>query len=192
MGGSGLAPRESTPSLRVGFVWQAGSWDAARSIPTALIALLFERLIRHTAIAPFILQRGLTPGTINDLTATDIGSDDILITAARMRDLDLVVSVDTMAAHLAGALGVRCVTLLKDECDWRWMALRNDSPWYPTMRLVRVPPRGTWDDALAALEDLLMSPDRAIPEQSPGGGVGPTYIRSGPPRPRTGGRNRTT
>jgi hypothetical protein len=58
--------------------------------------------------------------------------------AARlMRALDLVVSVDTMTAHLAGALGVPVWTLLPRACDWRWMDDRGDSPWYPTMRLFR-------------------------------------------------------
>jgi ADP-heptose:LPS heptosyltransferase len=68
--------------------------------------------------------------------------------AAQMRALDLVIAVDTMAAHLAGALGVPVWTLLHEDCDWRWMSERSDSPWYPTMRLFRQRPRGGWDSVI--------------------------------------------
>jgi hypothetical protein len=61
-----------------------------------------------------------------------------------MRALDLVISVDTMTAHLAGALGQNTWTLLPFDSDWRWMLNRNDSPWYPTMRLFRQPEEGNW------------------------------------------------
>jgi hypothetical protein len=68
-----------------------------------------------------------------------------------MRALDLVISVDTMTAHLAGALGVPVLTLLPYDCDWRWMEQRSDSPWYPTMRLFRQERRGDWSAVVAAL-----------------------------------------
>jgi ADP-heptose:LPS heptosyltransferase len=63
--------------------------------------------------------------------------------------LDAVVSVDTMAAHLAGALGVPTCTLLACDADWRWMHERDDTPWYPTMRLFRQPAPGVWAPVLA-------------------------------------------
>jgi hypothetical protein len=66
-------------------------------------------------------------------------------TAAVMQNLDLVVTSDTSIAHLAGALGVRvwlAVTLMP---DWRWLLGREDSPWYPTMRLFRQTRKGDWD-----------------------------------------------
>jgi ADP-heptose:LPS heptosyltransferase len=59
----------------------------------------------------------------------DIGSDNIEEAARRMRALDLVITVDSFPAHLAGALGVPVWTLLPHEIDWRWMTGRNDSPW---------------------------------------------------------------
>jgi hypothetical protein len=65
-----------------------------------------------------------------------------------MCTLDLVISVDTLAAHLAGALGLPVWTLLPAECDWRWMRDRDDSPWYPTMRLFRQTRAGRWADAV--------------------------------------------
>lgn len=147
---------------RVGFVWRAGGWNPDRSVPTPLMARLFVRLAR-AGITPLVLQRGLPDDERRTLAADDIGSDDVTETAARMAGLDLVVSVDTMAAHLAGALGRPCITLLSQDSDWRWMRHRTDTPWYPTMRLVRVPPGGGWTDALATLEAMLTRPLGASP-----------------------------
>ena len=68
-----------------------------------------------------------------------------------MRALDLVITVDTMTAHLAGALGRKTWTLLPFTADWRWMKDREDSPWYPTMRLFRQQRDGDWS---RVMEDL--------------------------------------
>jgi ADP-heptose:LPS heptosyltransferase len=68
--------------------------------------------------------------------------------AALMRALDLLISVDTMPAHLAGALGVPVWLLLHGDADWRWMKDRDDSPWYPTMRLFRQHHQGNWQPVL--------------------------------------------
>jgi hypothetical protein len=89
---------------------------------------------------------------------------DFSDTAAIVTNLDLVISVDTAAAHLAGALGKRCWVLLPDyKTDWRWLAGREDSPWYPgVMRLFRQPGMGDWSAVLtavcAALRDLQRKP----------------------------------
>ena len=66
-----------------------------------------------------------------------------------MRSLDLMVAVDSMPAHLAGALGVPVWTLLSADADWRWMERREDTPWYPTMRLFRQPSPGAWEPVIA-------------------------------------------
>jgi hypothetical protein len=66
-----------------------------------------------------------------------------------MRALDLVISVDTMSAHLAGSLGVPVWTLLDAAADWRSMEGRAESPWYPTMRLFRQEERGAWEPVIA-------------------------------------------
>jgi tetratricopeptide (TPR) repeat protein len=75
-------------------------------------------------------------------------SDGIATTAAILRQVDLVITVDTMIAHLAGALGVPVWTLHKLAADWRWMARREDSPWYPSMRLFRQNRFGDWADVV--------------------------------------------
>ncbi|MFL9825750.1 glycosyltransferase family 9 protein [Rhodoplanes sp. SY1] len=162
--GNGIALRaesdiEGRAPLRIGFVWTAGGWDPGRSIPTDLMRRLFQRLAT-LGIEPCMLQRGLSNSELKSLPARDIGSDDVLITARRMQALDLVVSVDTMPAHLAGALGLPCVTLLKDDCDWRWMTRRDDTPWYPSMRLLRRRADEDWRTVLDRLTAMLI---RAVP-----------------------------
>ena len=72
-------------------------------------------------------------------------------TAAVMRNLDLVITSDTAVAHLAGALGVPVWVALGRSCDWRWLDEREDSPWYPTMRLFRQERLGDWEGVFAAI-----------------------------------------
>jgi ADP-heptose:LPS heptosyltransferase len=75
-------------------------------------------------------------------------SDPIDVTGALVMQLDLVISVDSLIAHLAGALGREVWTLLPFAPDWRWMTGREDSPWYPDMRLFRQPRFGDWADVV--------------------------------------------
>jgi hypothetical protein len=133
-------------ATNVGLVTRGGEWDARRSVPPELMATL--------AYLPGIRTYNLqldsgVPG------AEDISTPDLLALAARMRGLDLVVTVDTMTAHLAGALAVPTWTLLMAEADWRWMSDRDDSPWYPTMRLFRQPRPGDWESVLARVRGAL-------------------------------------
>ena len=82
----------------------------------------------------------------------DASAADALELAARIQALDLVISVDTMLAHLAGALGVRTWVLLPFDADWRWLVDRTDSPWYPTLRLWRQPRPGDWRSVLDSIK----------------------------------------
>jgi len=75
--------------------------------------------------------------------------------AAAMLDLDLVITVDGMAAHLAGSLGRPVWLLLKQDADWRWMDARSDSPWYPGMTLWRQAPETGWPELLARVAAAL-------------------------------------
>jgi len=140
-----------TGKLKVGLVWQAGDWDDRRSIP-------FQSVLEWTG-APnvefYSLQHdpilaGWQPSPINILDATTVER-----TAALMRSLDLIITVDTMTAHLAGALARPVLTLLQQDADWRWLADRSDSPWYPTMRLFRQPTQGEWHPVIASVADAL-------------------------------------
>ena len=81
--------------------------------------------------------------------------NDFSDTAAAVAQLDLVISVDTSVAHLAGALGKPVWVLLPFCPDWRWLLERDDSPWYPTARLFRQPRIGDWDSVIAQVGDAL-------------------------------------
>jgi ADP-heptose:LPS heptosyltransferase len=80
---------------------------------------------------------------------------DFADTAAVISLLDVVISVDTSVAHLAGALGKSVVILLPHAADFRWMRNRDDTPWYPTAKLFRQPGFGDWDSVIARLGDEL-------------------------------------
>ena len=81
--------------------------------------------------------------------------NDFSDTAALMESLDLVIAIDTAVAHLAGAIGKPVWTLIPFAPDWRWMLNREDSPWYPTMRLFRQPSPGNWQSVIAKIVEEL-------------------------------------
>jgi ADP-heptose:LPS heptosyltransferase len=82
-------------------------------------------------------------------------SMDLCNTASLVKSLDAIISVDTMVAHLAGALGKKIYLLLHSDADWRWLRNRNDSPWYPTARLLRQSQAGDWKPVVAELVDII-------------------------------------
>jgi ADP-heptose:LPS heptosyltransferase len=85
----------------------------------------------------------------------DAGADAFLDSAAAMQSLDLVITLDSALAHLAGALGRPVWVALKHVPDWRWFLERDDSPWYPGMRLFRQPRDGDWSSVFAQMEARL-------------------------------------
>jgi hypothetical protein len=139
------------PEFNVGIVWEAGDWDPRRSIPPHIVRQLQE----VSGITLHSLQRGVARGAAAEITDSDIGSDDAATAAAQMQELDLIVSVDTMVAHLAGAIGVSVWVLLHARCDWRWMSGER-SVWYPTMRLFRQAAPGDWHFVIQAVRSALM------------------------------------
>jgi tetratricopeptide (TPR) repeat protein len=153
-----LGPR--TSRLRVGLVWAGQpthNRDGERSIPLSRFAPLAEA----GGVTFYSLQKGEAasqashppPGMeLIDLTA-DVG--DFADTAGLISHLDLIVTVDTAVAHLAGAMGKPVWMLLTFVPDWRWLLDREDSPWYPTMRLFRQSVRGEWDDVVKRVAEAL-------------------------------------
>ena len=144
--------------LRVGICWQGNPqhlFDAQRSFPLARL----EDVARTEAIRLISLQKG--PGTeqiaASRFEVIDLGpqwdeaSGAFMDTAAVMNHLDLVITSDTAVAHLAGGLGVPVWVPLSAHCDWRWQLGRQDSPWYPTMRLFR---QRQLDDWSAVFEQI--------------------------------------
>lgn len=138
-----LGPK--TGKLRIGLVWAgrpAHQQDAFRSISLDQLS----SILAVPDVEFFSLQIGpaaqqAARHNIHDFTA-DL--HDFRDTAALIDHLDLVVTVDTAVAHLAGAMAKPVWVLLTRVPDWRWMLDRPDSPWYPTMRLFRQPKRGDW------------------------------------------------
>jgi hypothetical protein len=131
--------------FRIGLTWAAGAWNPTRSIPVLALAPLQE--LPNAML--FALQRGpeaaeLMHPALNRIVELEQHAAGILDTAAAIMNLDLVITVDTMVAHLAGALGKPVWVLLPFHADWRWMLDRDDSPWYPTMRLFRQRRPGDW------------------------------------------------
>ena len=141
---------------RIGLVWQASSWDESRSL--TLAALL--EILPRTGFTYYCLQKGTTAESlperplVQNIQAT---ADDVLEYAALMTHLDLVISVDTLAAHLAGAMAKPVWILLSAKADWRWMTNTPGSPWYPTARLFRQKCLGDWSHPLAEISKALQS-----------------------------------
>ncbi len=157
------APRLPQGDLRVGLVWKGSlsfENDTYRSLPhLATLAPLWQ--------VPGVRFVSLQKGAGEDEAAqpphgqplVHLGSEfrDFADTAAVVAQLDLVISVDTAVAHLAGALGKPCWLLLPDyKTDWRWLTGRSDSPWYPeVMRLFRQPATGRWAPVMADVRKAL-------------------------------------
>lgn len=145
---------------RVGLCW-AGSrahlGDRNRSIALPTLRSILEL----PGIQFVSLQKDAAAGDAALLAQypdiSDVGNelDDFADTAAVIADLDLVVTVDTSVAHLAGALAKPVKLLLPFSPDFRWLLDRADSPWYPTMRLFRQSAIGEWNSAIAPLRDEL-------------------------------------
>lgn len=131
---------EEKGRLAVGLVWQAGDWDTSRSIDFSVLKPLFA----IPGISWYLLQAGAVEAGWDRHSGTLAGGANLLDDAQIIKSLDLVLSVDTMMAHLAGALAVPVWTLLPYHADWRWMDNGNTSPWYPSMRLFRQPAPGNW------------------------------------------------
>lgn len=135
---------------RVGVAWSSSRWDTTRSIPFEV----FRAVLTTDDVAFWSLQQAADNGPWRKLSVERewpmrvAGEDSAERTAAHLAGMDLVVTVDTFVAHLAGALGRPVWLLLKYDADWRWGMDRSDTPWYPTMRLFRQRERGQWQPVL--------------------------------------------
>jgi len=150
---------------RVGLQWRSSTWNPARSVPFAAL----EPLLGQPGFEFYNFQRGCSPAEICALARREIydvsgQSPEIIEAAADLTCIDLLVTADTMMAHLAGALARPVWVLLPFESDWRWMLHRYDSPWYPTMRLFRQPTPGDWQTPVREIcRELAHWPSRSVP-----------------------------
>jgi ADP-heptose:LPS heptosyltransferase len=128
---------------------------------------MFAPLAALTSSSLYFVQKELKPADVATIAGSDTFVDlshelaDFTDTAAIIANLDLVISVDTSVVHLAGALGKPVWTLLPYAPDWRWMLSREDSPWYPTMRLFRQPAPGNWTSVMDRVSAALKTLSRA-------------------------------
>lgn len=148
-----LCAELAEPGFKVGLVW-AGSPSHPDDRQRSTTLAVFAPLGRIPGPRLFALQTGAAaaeaaapPAGLSIRTLTP-GLESFAHTAAVIDRLDLVITVDTAVAHLAGALGKPVWTLLPFAPDWRWLTGREDSPWYPTMRLFRQNTPGDWSEVV--------------------------------------------
>jgi Flp pilus assembly protein TadD len=163
-----LAPALCAKSgRRVGIVWSgnpAHANDRNRSCPPDVL----DPLLSVPGCEWFSLQKGGAPMPASWAgRVIDLGSSfgDFADTAAAIDALDLIITVDTSVAHLAGALGKPVWILLPFAPDWRWLLGRDDSPWYPTARLFRQPSIGDWGAVVRDVAGELPAVRRAVMER---------------------------
>jgi Flp pilus assembly protein TadD len=147
--------------FKVGLVWAGGSEfknDRIRSMGLSVLA----SLANVANVSLYSLQKGkaseqaLNPPAGMKLIDFTPELNNFAHTAALVANLDLVISVDTAVAHLAGAMAKPVWTMLPFAPDWRWMLNRNDSPWYPTMRLFRQQKHGDWSAPAEQMRQALI------------------------------------
>ncbi|MBV8809049.1 MAG: hypothetical protein JO033_10270 [Acidobacteriaceae bacterium] len=141
---NGVMKYDGSRPLRVGINWASSAYNPARSMCLEQMAVLstIQNVVLYSLQAGPERQKLATCSALIEDVCDE--SECVLIAANTAASMDLVITVDTMLAHLAGALGRPVWTLLPYESDWRWMLDRDDSPWYPSMRLFRQPHPGAW------------------------------------------------
>lgn len=145
--------KSPNPRLRVGLAWsgrQDNPLNRKRTCPLSRLQSIFD----VTDVDFFSLQLNPDLDQSNILPLIDLTDQicDFEDTASLIMNLDLVITIDTSVAHLAGALGKETWVLLPHAADWRWLQNRTDSPWYPTLKLFRQPDHGDWSRVIAEIK----------------------------------------
>jgi hypothetical protein len=160
---------------KVGLVWAGSAANDEDAVRTMSLAM-FEPLARCEGVRFFSLQKGERaqeprPEGFEIVDWTD-ELHDFSDTAGLVANLDLVITVDSAVAHLAGAMGKPVWILIPSSPDWRWMAGREDSPWYRSARLFRQTTRGDWtvvmERVAAALNESGAAREQAARQDSQG------------------------
>jgi hypothetical protein len=139
--------------LRIGLCWRSGPFNQQRCIPFAALDSLL--VCSHHQFFNLLEEREPEAQEDHRLLEPPKRDSDVRALAAVMLHLDLIITVDTMAAHLAGALGRPVWILLPFPADWRWMLDRHDSPWYPTARLFRQTLDNNWSGVISEVATCL-------------------------------------
>jgi tetratricopeptide (TPR) repeat protein/glycosyltransferase involved in cell wall biosynthesis len=156
-----------TDHRRIGIAWTANPVNKTGRKRTCPLSH-WHPLLQQAGLQIYSLQKDPTPEEQADLQrwgVIDLSDQltDLAATAAAMDQLDQIITVDTVVAHLGGALGQPTWILLPAMADWRWMVNRDDSPWYPTARLFRQTTPGQWDDVITAIATALQEPGPSSP-----------------------------
>lgn len=164
---------ENNTDFKIGICWQGNKSYQSRFLKAAVAAKsihlsLFEPIASIPGVTMYSLQQINGTEQLKELHSFSIVTFDkhfdkdngrFMDTAALMKNLDLIITIDTSIAHLAGGLGVPVWLLLPNPPDWRWLLNRLDTPWYSTVHLFRQPVTGDWEsvmeDVLSALRNLL-------------------------------------
>jgi len=150
----------SEGKLKVGLAW-AGSRDHQQDAARSIRLEAFMPILRTPGVSFFNLQKPVPDldhpclNAVSNRVNSDLGLTSFLETASVIAGLDLVITVDTAVAHLAGALGKPVWLLLQHSPDWRWFLDRADTPWYPTMKLFRQTERGKWETPILSVAEAL-------------------------------------
>lgn len=154
---SRIAPHRA--KLNIGLAWAGNANQANDRNRSANLALL-SPLAGVADAAIFSLQKGPASSQIerSKLNLIDLTNDiaDFSDTAALIANLDVVISVCTSVAHVAGAMAKPTLTMLCYNADWRWLIGREDSPWYPTMKLFRQEKQGDWESVAKHVREQLV------------------------------------
>jgi len=148
------------PDFKVGIVWSGSSGKGGKHLRNCELAD-FARLASIDGIKLYSLQKGQAAEQLeqlrNEFPVVNLGRhfNDFSDTAAAIENLDLIISVDTSVLHLAGAMGKSTWALQHFSPDWRWMLDRDDSPWYPTMKLFRQKELNHWENVFSSVEEQL-------------------------------------
>lgn len=145
--------------FKIGISWQgAPGGVGSRAMPLSC----FESLARIPGVRLISLQKGLGTEQVASFPWVeslgeqfDAGPDAFVDSAAVIKNLDLIITLDSALAHLAGALNCPVWVALKQVPDWRWLLDRDDSPWYPSMRLFRQRCRDNWLDVFTEMQSLV-------------------------------------
>lgn len=159
-------------TIKVGICFQGNNKYSTAQLRAAvsaksLLVNQFAPLSKIEGVTLYCLQKETGTEQLNQLSSHftlkqfdetfDGAHGRFMDTAAVMKNLDLVITVDTSIAHLAGAIGIPTWIILPEPADWRWMLNRCDTPWYPTVKLFRQPTTGDWNSIIQTIQEELVS-----------------------------------
>ncbi|MEB3342496.1 tetratricopeptide repeat protein, partial [Okeania sp.] len=153
-------PTAPKKNLKVGICWQTNSTSDTSKLRSCSIEYLQE-ILSIDKVNFYILQKEVSGKDLEWLKSQtqihNLGSyfNNLADTAAAIKQLDLIITIDTVIPHLAGALGKPVWVMLNFDSEWRWLTDREDSPWYPTMRLFRQQKIGDWNSVLKQVKESL-------------------------------------